>query len=307
MSSRAWALFVAMSLVWGLPYLLIKVAVSELDPLLVVFARLAMAAVILAPIAILSNSLKRTRKSWRRLALVATEGIILPFLLIAFGEQHITSSLAALLVATDPLFVVLLALPFDASERPSGLRLIGLLIGLVGVAVLLGLDLSGDAQAALGAVMVLVAAACYALSALTVKGLRGVPMLGSVTVTLSLASILLAPMALTRLPSTLPSLTVLGALVALGLVCTAVAYVLYFSLINEAGATRASIITYINPAVAVFLGVLVLGEPLSVGTVAGFGLIVLGCALSTGALRRSPRGVQPRRIPSAELVEGDVS
>src|SRR5438105_4605040 len=125
MTRRAWALFAAMSALWGLPYLLIKVAIADLQPTLLVFVRLAMAAIVLAPIAVASGSLKGARARWRRVVLIAVVGIVAPFLLIAYGEQHITSSLAALLIASDPLFVVVIALPFDASERPSGVRLIG--------------------------------------------------------------------------------------------------------------------------------------------------------------------------------------
>src|SRR5207248_833767 len=147
------------------------------QPTLLVFVRLAMAAIVLAPIAVASGSLKGARARWRRVVLIAVVGIVAPFLLIAYGEQHITSSLAALLIASDPLFVVVIALPFDASERPSGVRLIGLLTGLVGVAALLGLDVGGDVLGFLGGGMVLLAAVCYAISALLVKGLRGVPML----------------------------------------------------------------------------------------------------------------------------------
>ena len=204
--------------------------------------------------------------------------------------------------------MVILALPFDASERPTGIRLIGLLTGLVGVAVLLGLDVGGDASGVLGGAMLLVASVCYAISALLVKGLRGVPMLGSVTTTLTVASIALLPAALVNVPTRMPSQGVIVSVVALGLVCTAIAYLLYYSLIAEAGATRASIITYVNPAVAVLLGVVILSEPLTFGTIGGFALIIVGCALSTGLLlpgvRRASR---PRRISSAELAEGDVS
>ena len=307
MSRRAWALFVAMSALWGLPYLLIKVAVAELDPTVLVFVRLAMAAVVLAPLAIATGSLSNVRARWRRLVLIALGGIVAPFLLIAYGEQHITSSLAALLVASDPLFVVLIALPLDASERPNGTRLAGLLIGFVGVAILLGVNVGGDAMGALGAGMVLLAAVCYAMSALLVKGLRGVPLLGSVTVTLGIAAIVLAPPALLSLPSSMPGPAVTASVLVLGLISTALAYVLYFSLIAETGATRASIITYINPAVAVVLGAVVLAEPLTVGSILGLGLIVLGCALTTGLLRGPRRAARPRRISSAELAEGDVS
>jgi drug/metabolite transporter (DMT)-like permease len=307
MTRRAWALFVAMSALWGLPYLLIKVAVAELDPTVLVFVRLAMAALVLTPIAVAARALKNVRARWRRLVLIAAAGIVAPFLLIAYGEQHITSSLAALLIASDPLFVVLIALPFDVSERPSGTRLAGLLLGFVGVAALVGLDVGGDAMGVLGAGMVLLAAVCYAMSALLVKGLRGVPLLGSVTVTLGIAAILLAPAALLRLPSSMPGPTAIASVLALGLICTALAYVLYYSLIAEAGATRASIITYINPAVAVLLGAMVLSERLTLGSSLGFGLIILGCALTTGLLPGPRRAARARRIAGAELAEGDVS
>src|ERR1051326_2658543 len=123
MSRRAWALFIAMSALWGLPYLLIKIAVADLQPTLLVFVRLAMAAMVLLPVAIATRSLRGVRKRWRRLLLIPVVGIVAPFLLIAYGELHITSSLAALLIASDPLFVVLMALPFDTSERPNGARL----------------------------------------------------------------------------------------------------------------------------------------------------------------------------------------
>jgi drug/metabolite transporter (DMT)-like permease len=247
------------------------------------------------------------RTRWRRLLLIAVIGIVAPFLFIAYGELHITSSLAALLIASDPLFVVLMALPFDRSERPNGARLIGLLLGFLGVAVLLGLDVGGDAFGVLGAALLMLASVCYATSALLVKGLKGMPMLGSATLTVGLAAIILAPAAAFNLPSSLPGPNTIIAIIVLGVACTAVAYVLYYSLITEAGAARASIITYVNPAVAVLLGVVVLHEPLTTGTLVGFGLIVLGCALATGLLRARRQSARPRRISSAELAEGDVS
>jgi drug/metabolite transporter (DMT)-like permease len=280
-TSRAWAFFIAMCALWGLPYLLIKVAVAELDPAFLVFVRLGLAAVVLLPIAAATGSLKRLRRRWRRLVAVAVIGIAIPFSLIAYGEQHITSSLAALLIAADPLMVVVLALLIDASERTTGVRLIGLLVGLIGVGAVLGFDLGGDAMAMLGALFLLGAAACYAFSALMVKGFGDIPRLGSVTVTLSLATVALAPSALAHVPQALPSPAVIVSVLGLGIVCTALGYFLYYSLIGEAGATRASLITYVNPAVAVLLGVLVLGEPLTWATLIGFALIVLGCALAT--------------------------
>src|SRR5438045_3409876 len=150
-----------MSALWGLPYLFIKVAVAELDPLLLVSARLLISAAILLPIAIATGTLERTWRHWRLLLAVAAIGIAAPFLLIAYGEQHISSSLAALLIAADPLFIVLLALKIDPSERASGIRLIGFLLGFVGVAALVGLNPSGDAYSLLGSAMLLLAAVCY--------------------------------------------------------------------------------------------------------------------------------------------------
>jgi drug/metabolite transporter (DMT)-like permease len=272
-----------MSLLWGMPYLLIKVAVAEVDPSFLVFARLAIAALVLLPFAAARGSLRAARNHWRTLLIIAAAGIVVPFLLIAYGEQHITSSLAALLIAADPLFIALLALWVDRSERMGGRQLLGLVLGFVGVATLLGLDLGGDAMGLLGGAMVLGAALCYAGSALLIKRAAGVSPLGSTSVSLGLAGLLLAPFAMLAIPVRVPSAPIVGSVVALGVVCTAVAYVVYFSLIAEAGATRAALITYVNPAVAVVLGALVLSEPITLGTVVGFVTIVVGCALATYA------------------------
>lgn len=305
MTRRAWILFVAMSALWGLPYLLIKVAVAEVEPLVVVFIRLALAAAVLLPIALAARSINKVARYWRRMLVVASVGIAAPFLLIAYGEQHITSSLTALLIAADPLVIAVLALAFDATERASGLRLLGLFIGLLGVAVLVGLDVGGDALGMLGAAMVLLATVCYAASALVIKRLAAASMLGSVAVTLTMASLLLAPLALMSLPAQVPGAPVIASIIGLGLLCTALGYVIYFSLIAEAGATRGSLITYVNPAVAVLLGVFILHEPLTRATLAGFALIVLGCALSTGLLHPPRKSGRQRRIPAAgaELAE----
>jgi drug/metabolite transporter (DMT)-like permease len=214
---------------------------------------------------------------------IAAGGIVVPFLLIAYGEQYITSSLTALLIAADPLVIALLALWLDPGERASGWRLLGLCLGFVGVGALLGLNLQGDVLGILGAVMVLGAALCYAGSALLVKRASGVTPLGATSVSLAMAGVILAPLALLHPPTRLPSAAALFSLIALGLVCTALAYVIYYSLIAAAGATRAALITYVNPAVAVILGVIVLQEPMTPGTVVGFALIIVGCALATYA------------------------
>lgn len=288
-----------MSLLWGMPYLLIKVAVAELDPTFLVFARLAISALVLLPIAALRGSLRAARRQWRVLLSIAAAGIVLPFLLIAYGEQHITSSLAALLIAADPLFIVLLAVWLDSSEIAGGWRLLGLGVGFVGVAVLVGLNIGGDADGVLGAAMLLGAALCYAASALLVKRASGVSPLGSTSVSLSMAAVLLAPVAALHLPTQLPSPQTTASVLVLSIICTALAYVIYFNLIAAAGATRAALITYVNPAVAVVLGALILSEPITVGTVVGFALIIVGCALSTRR-SRAPSAAAPLARASSQ-------
>jgi drug/metabolite transporter (DMT)-like permease len=293
MTRRAWLLFATVSLLWGVPYLFIKVAVAEVPPVTVVFVRVALAAALLAPVAARRGTLRGLHGRLLPLLVLSLTEITVPFLLISMGEQRITSSLAGLLIAAMPLFVALLALRFDAAERVSGSRLLGLLLGIGGVAVLLGVDLGGDLRQVAGGAMVLLATLCYASSTLLVKRFfSDVPMLGVVTVATAIASLLLAPFALALTPTRLPSPNVVLALVALGVLCTAAGLLSYFALIVEAGPSRAAIITYMNPAVAVALGVAVLGEPLTGGIVVGFLLILVGSWLSTR--RPAPRS-QPAR------------
>jgi drug/metabolite transporter (DMT)-like permease len=293
MTRRAWLLFATVSLLWGVPYLFIKVAVAEVPPVTVVFVRVALAAALLAPVAARRGALRGLRGRLLPLVVLSLTEITVPFLLISMGEQRITSSLAGLLIAAMPLFVALLALRFDAAERVSGSRLLGLLLGIGGVAVLLGVDLGGDLRQVAGGAMVLLATLCYATSTLLVKRFfSDVPMLGVVTVATAIASLLLAPFALALTPTRLPSPNVVLALMALGVLCTAAGLLSYFALIVEAGPSRAAVITYMNPAVAVALGVAILGEPLTGGIVVGFLLILVGSWLSTR--RPAPRS-QPAR------------
>ncbi|HZT99831.1 MAG TPA: DMT family transporter, partial [Ktedonobacteraceae bacterium] len=169
MTRKGWLLFGAISVFWGIPYLFIKIAVQVLDPTVVVFARVGIAAAVLLPVAAHLRVLQQIGRRWLTIALLSLVQIVGPFLLISYGEQHITSSLTSLLIASEPLLVALFALHFDHSERVGGLRLIGLLIGMVGVVVLLGLDVGGDKYGLLGAGFVLLATAGYAVSALLVR------------------------------------------------------------------------------------------------------------------------------------------
>ena len=285
MTRKGWLLFTAMSVFWGIPYLFIKITVRELDPTVVVFARVGIAAAILLPVAAYRRVLRQLRERWLAIAAIACVQIAGPFLLISYGEQHITSSLTSLLIAADPLLVVLFALRFDPGERVNGLRLVGLLIGMGGVVTLLGLDVGGDEQRVIGAVLVLLAAAGYAAGALLIKRptIAALPSLGVVSVECVTATIVVLPLAVTRLPSKLPDLEVIASLLVLGLICTALAYLIFFALVAEVGASRGTVITYVNPAVSVFLGVTLLGESLNAAIVVGFLLIIVGSWLSTGS------------------------
>jgi drug/metabolite transporter (DMT)-like permease len=286
MTRKGWLLFTAMSVIWGIPYLFIKVAVREIDPTVVVFARVGIASLVLLPMAAQRRVFQPLRGHLLTVATCACVQIIGPFLFISYGEQHIASSLTSLLIAADPLLVVLFALRFDPRERVTGLRLIGLLIGMGGVVVLLGLDVGGDEYKLLGAILVLLGAACYAVSALLIKhpAIASLPRLGVVTVECVISTIILLPLAVTRLPSKPPSLELIGSLLVLGLICTALGYVLFFALVAEVGASRGTVVTYINPAVSVLLGITILTEPLSASIIVGFLLIIAGSWLSTGGV-----------------------
>jgi len=290
MSRKGWLLFIAMSVIWGIPYLFIKIALRELDPGVVVFVRVGIAALVLLPLAAQRGALRPLQKKWYVVAALACVQIAAPFLLISFGEQHIASSLTSLLIASDPLLVALFALRLDRSERVTGLRLVGLFMGIAGVVTLLGLDVGGDEQRLLGAVLVLFAAACYALGILLVKRptIAALPRLGVVAVMCTVSTIVVSPLALTHLPAKIPDVGVIASLLVLGVVCTALAYLIYFALIAEVGASRAAVITYVNPAVSVLLGVILLGEPLNVAIIVGFLLIIAGSWLSTSSVLASP-------------------
>lgn len=282
-SRRGWVLFAATSLLWGLPYLFVKIAVTGFEPVTIVWLRTAGGAVVLLPIAVRSGALRGLGRRWRSLVLLALVEVTVPFLLITYGEQRIPSSLAGLLIAAEPLVVALLALRFEPGERVNGTRLAGLLMGLTGVVGLLGLDGTTTLAALLGALMVLLAAVCYGVGVLLVrKDFAGESPVGVAAVMLALNGVALTPAGVAGLPGALPRPAVLASVAVLAVACTAVAYVTYFGLVADAGASRAAVVTYVNPAVAVTLGIAVLGEPLTAATAAGFLLIIAGSWLSTG-------------------------
>jgi drug/metabolite transporter (DMT)-like permease len=284
MTRKAWVLFALISVFWGIPYLFIKIAVQELDPTVVVFARVGIATVVLVPVAASRGLLRQVRGRWGTIALLSCIQIIGPFLLISYGELLITSSLTSILIASEPLLVALLALRFDKGEQVRGLRFIGLLIGIVGVIVLLGLDVSGDVHQLLGSGLVLLATAGYAAGALLIKRPRvaSLPSLGVIAAECLISTVVLLPLTIAHLPHTMPHVNVLVSLLVLGLICTALAWLILFALIAEAGASRGTVFTYVNPVVSTLLGVMFLSEQLTITIIIGFLLIIIGSWFSTG-------------------------
>ena len=294
MSRRAWLLFGAMCVLWGMPYLLIKVAVAELTPIELVFLRTGLGALLLLPWAVRQRALGAALAHWRPLALFATLEMVGPWVLLARAEQDLSSSLSGLLVAAVPLVAAVASRLVGAEDRLDRTRVLGLLAGVAGVGTLLGLDVGGGDVIAVGAVGLTVLG--YATAPLMInRSLRHVPASGINAVALAGTALLYLPIAVPRLASgPAPSGRAVGAVVVLGVLCTAVALVLFFALVAEAGPNRALVITFVNPAVAVLLGIALLDEPFTVGTAVGFPLVLLGCVLAT---RRS-RASRPQ--PAAE-------
>jgi drug/metabolite transporter (DMT)-like permease len=289
-TARGWMLFAAVSVIWGMPYLFIKLAVDEMSPSLVAWSRLAIAAAVLLPIAWKLGALRGVGARWRILTAFAAVEMAVPWPLIGFGEVRISSSLTAILIAAVPLVVALLALRFDHAERPTPTRLVGMLVGFAGVASLVGIDIGGRGAELAGAGAILLAAVCYAVGPMIVKRrLSDVDPLGPVAASLAIATVLVTPFAAADLPETTPSAEAFASVAVLGLVCSALAFLFFFRLITEVGPGRATIITYVNPVVALALGVAILDESVTAGTVVGLLLILAGSWLSTDG--RLPPGL----------------
>lgn len=282
MTARGWLLFSLMGVVWGIPYLLIKVAVeADLSPSTVVFVRCTLGAALLLPFAIRQGGLPRTiRTHWRPMLAFAVIEIIGPWWTLTDAERHLSSSTAGLLIAGVPIVGVALARFFGSTERLGTRRLTGLTLGLAGVAVLTVPHLTGGDARSLAEVLLTVIG--YATAPLiAARHLKDVPSLHLTAPCLALAALVYAPAAVVTRPPTLPSPDVLAALAVLGVVCTALAFVAFLELIKEVGPTRATVFTYVNPAVAVAAGALFLDEPLTAGILAAFALILAGSVLAT--------------------------
>lgn len=284
MSLRAWLNFLAVSALWGVPYFFIKIAVDDgVPPFFLAWVRVLLGAVVLGALAWRLGLLGSLRGRWGAIGLYAVVEIAVPFPLIAAGEQVVSSSLAAILIATVPLIVALLAVRFDHEERVSGVRALGLAVGFAGVVALVGLDVAGDVEELLGSGAVLIAALGYAIGPMMLKRwFTDIDPRALMAAALAVASAILAPLALIAPPASAPTTEAWLSLIALGLLCTAAALSLFAALIVEVGPSRASVVTYVAPVVAVALGVLVLDERPGVGAIVGLALIVAGSWLSTG-------------------------
>jgi len=291
MSRRGLVLFVLLGVIWGLPYLFIKEAVGSLSPAAVVSGRTLGAALLLLPLAVRRGALRPALRHWRWVLAFGLLEMAGPFMLLAHAEQRLPSGLTGLLVSTVPLVAAAIAFTRgDRSALGAG-RVAGLAVGLGGVALVVGGDGAGAVDA-MGVIEVLLTAACYAVAPfVVVTRLRDVPALGSISVALVAVGLGYLPVALTTQDGT-PTGRSIAALVALAVLCTAIAFVVFFALIAEVGPARAPLITYVNPVVALGLGAVLLDESVAAPMLAGVVLILIGCWFT--AQSRPPRPVRER-------------
>jgi drug/metabolite transporter (DMT)-like permease len=280
MTRRALLLFLAMSVIWGISYLFIRIAVSDLSPFVLVFARTGIAVLILLPIALSRGEVRGLAKSWLPLLVFAAIEIGIPWVLMSHAEQSISSSLAGLLVAAVPLVGVVIATALGNREHLGLASVSGLLLGVVGVAAIVGFDLKALNWVAL-VEMGLVAVGYAVGPAILSRYLSGLPSVGVIAVALTACAIVYAPVAALQWPHSVPPVSVLASVAVLAVVCTALGFLLFFALVAEIGPVRATVITYVNPAVAAVLGVIVLRERFTAGMAVGFVLVVLGSILAT--------------------------
>ncbi|MCU1492073.1 MAG: protein of unknown function transrane [Acidimicrobiaceae bacterium] len=292
MNRRAWVLFASLSIIWGLPYLLIKVATGGVTPATLVFSRTALGGLLLLPIALRKGALRPLLPYWRPVLAYTAVELAIPWVLLSSAEKRLSSSVSALVVAAVPIVGAILARTTGERERLGAVRIAGLLVGLGGVVALVGFDMNGSDLGAVCELAVVVVG--YALGPWIYHHyLSDVPAIGLADGSLLICALVYLPFAIIQAPRHLPRAEVLWSLAGLGVICTATAFLVFFALIAAVGPARSTLITYVNPAVAVLLGVSVLGERFTAGTAVGFVLILAGSVLGT---RPSP----PRERP----VEG---
>jgi len=304
MSRRGALLFAGLCVVWGIPYFLIKIAVTDVSPALLVLARTAIAAVLLLPLALARGGLGPTLRRWRPLLVFAAVEVAVPWLMLSDAERHLTSSLTGLLVAAVPLVGAGLALMRGRQDRLGPVNLAGLGLGLFGVVALVGFDVHG-AQTLAVLEMAVVAVGYATGPVILTRWLSDLPGVAVMAVTVSVCALVYLPFGLAALPDRVPRATVISAVIALGVICTALAFLMLFGLVAEIGPVRATVITYVNPAVAVAAGVLLLREPFTRATALGFGLVVAGSVLAT---RKPGEPARPApRVRAAAVVDADCT
>ncbi len=310
---RAWTLLLTLSAIWGASYLLIKIGLRDLSPAMIAFLRIALAAVILLALAHARGALAGFRGLLGALVLLGAVQTAGPFLLIAAGEQEISSSLAGILVTSAPLWTAVLAIWVDQEERSRGWRLVGIGLGVLGVVVLLGVDLGGSGAALVGGLAVVLAGLGYAIGAFMVKHrFAGRQPIGVAAWAVTAAAVLMAPAAVVGAPEAFPSIGPLAAVIGLGVVGTGIAFAILYELITTVGPARTWIVTYLAPGFAVVYGSLLLGEAITAATIAGLALILAGSWLAAeGRLARPwagsnmppPKDRKPGRAGAIRLEE----
>ena len=282
MSRRNWLLFLLVGFLWGIPYLLIRVAVRDFSPASVVFARVAIGALILIPIAIHQKTFKSAVRGFKYVLLYALAEIIIPWFLITKAETNLSSGLAGLLVATVPIWSTIFASLAGDKTVWHHKRLVGLIVGFVGIIALVGIE-SLTGESALWAILFILLAAVgygYAINMITQK-LPNVSGIAINAVAMGISTIVYAPFAIAQWPRAHVSTNSLLAVIALGVLPTAFAFVVFFVVVTEIGPARASLVTYLNTAFAVVLGVLILSEPLTLGIAIGLPMVLLGSYLAS--------------------------
>jgi drug/metabolite transporter (DMT)-like permease len=297
-SRRGWLLFAAMGFIWGVPYLLIRVAVKHVEPPVVVFGRTAIPAVVLLAVASRTGALTSALRAWRYVVMFAAIEMAGPWFLLVNAERKVPSGLAGLLVACVPMFGAITSAVLGDRSAVSVTSLTGIAVGMGGVALIVGRDLGADGAIPWWSVVqILIVCVGYAIAPFIAdRKLSGVPPLGVISLSLGVVAALYAPLAWFTRPDTAPPARAWWAIAALAVLCTGIAFVVFFRLIAEIGPARATLITFMNPAVAVVLGALVLDERITATTVGGFALVITGCWLATR------RATSTRKVIAAESL-----
>jgi len=283
MDRRAWTLLLALAAIWGASYLFIEIGLRDLSAPLIAWMRIAFGALVLVPIALRAGALRGLAGLWPVIVLVSITQVAAPFLLIALGQEEITSSLAGILVGSAPIWTAILAGIFVAEERSEGLQLVGIVVGVAGLVLLLGVDAGDESGQFLGGLAVVLAGLGYAVGGLLARRRLGrVQPLGIAAIVLGVSTFLSLPAALLTLPDAAPGAGPLAAIAALGVLGTGVAFVIFYELIASVGPARTFLVTYLAPVFAVAYGVTLLDEPFTLVTLAGLALILGGSYLAAG-------------------------